>query len=440
MMTAALIIWIVIFIVAVNYCCLIAFFSIGLRKLSKQKPDDPLAGTLNHSSSISIIIAARNEEQHILKCLESIALQDYPKDLFELIIVNDQSEDTTGKIIDQFIESSPIDAKQLYTSGKGGKKEALRIGILASCGDKIITTDADCDVPPCWISEMDQCFQSTGAVFITGPVMMRPTYGFFNKFQCLEFNSLIASTAGSIGQSMPVMSNAANMGFSRDAYNEISTTKNYRPPQQPILAKKNSHSTEDSTHQKYTNRTKEDQAMDIMSQSIASGDDVFLMLAMKHHFGKSKIAFVNTPAAIVYTSTQLTLLDFIRQRLRWVSKSSGYRDWQVIFTAVSIFSLNLTLLLTTIVVILQVISILPDLSVPKYFLPAITGTLYLLKTLVDTLLLSPYLKKFGQYKLLWYLPVMELIVVLYTVVIGIAGNITSFSWKGRVINRNKSKL
>lgn len=437
MMTLALIILILIFIVAINYCSLILFFTSGLRKISLQDDIKLLPVNENHFNRISIIIAARNEEQNIMKCLSGIAMQDYPKDLFELIVVNDQSEDKTGEITDLFIASTPIKARQLYTTGKGGKKQALLTGILASTGDKIITTDADCEVPPCWIREMMRCFQSTGAVFITGPVMLKQTHGIFNKFQCLEFNSLIASTAGSIAQNMPVMSNGANMGFSREAYNEISIKEKRTHELDSLIVHEQSNSLKNSNYQQRDQNSVQSHALDIMNNNIASGDDVFLMLAMKHHFGKSKIAFVNTQNAIVYTNTQPTLHDFIRQRLRWVSKSSGYKDWQVIYTAISIFSFNLVLLLLTSTLLIQGFSFLLYDSFNGYILPAVTGAIYLLKILVDWLLISSYLNKFGQYILLRYLPIMEPLVVLYTVIIGLTGNFTTFRWKDRVIKRAK---
>jgi len=410
MMEIPILIWIVILITAVSYFLLISLFSWGFRKLPKHHSNDFFTEKEEYYHTMSIIIAARNEEQNILKCLRSIAIQDYPKDLFELIIVNDQSNDTTGNIVDHFIESTPIKARQLYTSGKGGKKEALRIGIIASKGSKVITTDADCVVSPCWIKEMNRCFQSTDAVYITGPVMMNPINGIFNKFQCLEFNSLIASTAGSIGLGMPIMCNGANMGFSLEAYHEL------------------------SAHQLPDVNAVGEKPADVMNQSIASGDDVFLMLAMKKYYGTNRIAFVNSFDAIVYTDTQQSIQAFINQRLRWVSKSSGYTDRQIIFTAVSIFSFNLVLLFLTIASILHAILMLTSPSAHGCILPAITCGLFLLKTLVDSILLSPYLRKFGQYKLLRILPIMEPLVMLYTVAIGIAGNFISFRWKDRVMS------
>ena len=51
---------------------------------------------------ISVIIAARNEEKFIGQCIESILNCNYPKELYEIIVVNDHSEDQTEEVIKNF--------------------------------------------------------------------------------------------------------------------------------------------------------------------------------------------------------------------------------------------------------------------------------------------------------------------------------------------------
>ncbi len=406
MMTLQIILFVLIWLITLNYILLILYFAHGLTKLPKNNINNHLSQNPSNFNSFTVIIAARNEENKIIKCLTSIALQDYPSELFEVIVVNDQSTDNTEQLINQFIDTASFKIRQLFTSGKGGKKEALRIGILASNNEKVITTDADCIVPHCWISEMNKWFQKTDAVFITGPVGLQPIKGFFNIFQCLEFNSLIASTAGSIGQGMPIMSNGANLGFDLKAYHTITETI----PQQ---------------------------SADLMSQNYASGDDVFMMLSFKRCYGSNKISFMNSSAGIVYTETQSTLRDFLSQRSRWVSKSRGYSDWQVIYTAISILCFNTILLASIFLAPIQGLSLFPATPECNYLILLSATILFTTKTIADAVLLSIYLKTFGQYKLMRFLPLMELPVSFYTVVIGIIGNFKSFEWKGRAISRNK---
>ena len=88
-----------------------------------------------------MIVACRNEEEKLPLLLDCIARQDYPKELFEVIIVDDNSTDKTFEIASEFAGST----KLIVLNNKGnGKKQAVRTGIEASSGNLIITTDADC--------------------------------------------------------------------------------------------------------------------------------------------------------------------------------------------------------------------------------------------------------------------------------------------------------
>ncbi|HRP43580.1 MAG TPA: glycosyltransferase, partial [Ginsengibacter sp.] len=107
---------------------------------------------------VSVIISARNEEKRIGKCLESLALQNYPPESFEIIVINDFSEDNTSQVVRSFsagfpqlrlIELSDFVRKEDIWSYK---KKAIETGISQAKGTLIITTDADCVMPRTWIS------------------------------------------------------------------------------------------------------------------------------------------------------------------------------------------------------------------------------------------------------------------------------------------------
>lgn len=411
---------IITLLITVNYCWIIISYTFGLRKLvSDSKVIKSVTGnhhsisskiiqqtrqeiTTNHKSFVSVIISARNEEKNIKKCLECLAKQDYNNEYFEVLIINDHSSDKTVDIIKTFILNGDIDVKLLHSSDTSGKKAALSAGYKVAKGELILTTDADCEVQPSWISAMNSAFNSSDALLITGPVMMFQGKGCFNKFQCIEFNSLIASTAGSIGLNRPIMSNGANMGFKRAALNELQM------------------------------RTALDKTVsNPMQNQRSSGDDVFLMLAFKNLFGKKSISFLNNPETVVYTFAQNTLKQFISQRLRWVSKSGGYRDPQVIYTALSIFIFNLLMLL----LVPAILILFFQNSYLVELLLKVLLVIFSLKTIVDYLLLYEYSSLFGQKKLLPYLFIFEPLVILYTVLVGILGNFLTFSWKGRIYKK-----
>ena len=106
----------------------------------------------NTQIKISIIVAAKNEEAKIENLLNSLSKLIYPKDRFEVIIVDDESKDNTADIVHNYIKDFS-NFKLISSSGKPypAKKGALSVGIKNSKFDYILTTDADCVVPPNWL-------------------------------------------------------------------------------------------------------------------------------------------------------------------------------------------------------------------------------------------------------------------------------------------------
>jgi len=93
---------------------------------------------------VSIILPARNEEKFIEKCLDSLIKQDY--DNYEIITINDSSNDSTGDIIKKYSEKFPkvvfVDAKP-KPDGWMGKNWACIEGYKKASGDLLLFTDAD---------------------------------------------------------------------------------------------------------------------------------------------------------------------------------------------------------------------------------------------------------------------------------------------------------
>ena len=122
----------------------------------------------NSYPSVSIIVPARNESQSIIKCLECLRSQNYPVDKFEIISVDDGSEDETGNILDQIAENNNlIQSVHIAVTQRNnkGKIHAIDEGIQHSKGDIIITTDADIWMESNWMSQMVKGFdKNTGLI------------------------------------------------------------------------------------------------------------------------------------------------------------------------------------------------------------------------------------------------------------------------------------
>ena len=141
---------------------------------------------------VSVIIAARNEEENIVKCLDSILEQSYPENNFEIIVVDDSSTDKTNWLIREY--AAKISQVRLVTlsehSKEIGKKNAIRTGVGLAKGELIVSTDADCVVGVNWLSSIVSLYTETNAKMIIGPVSFQDEQGVFEKMQSVEFMAL----------------------------------------------------------------------------------------------------------------------------------------------------------------------------------------------------------------------------------------------------------
>ena len=110
----------------------------------------------------SILIAARNEAGNIENILSDIIQQEYPRELFEIIVINDHSDDKTAEIVSFFQQGNVITLVNM-PEGLQGKKEALTEGIKLSKSELILTLDADCRITKKWLSTMVSFYAETNA-------------------------------------------------------------------------------------------------------------------------------------------------------------------------------------------------------------------------------------------------------------------------------------
>jgi cellulose synthase/poly-beta-1,6-N-acetylglucosamine synthase-like glycosyltransferase len=264
---------------------------------------------------------------------------------FELILVNDHSEDATRN----YIKTAQIHYPkiQLIDAVGHGKKNALREGILQSNGNLIITTDADCFPSYHWLESI-ACYQARyDCDLIICPVKLSGKENFFSYLQVLEFTSLVASAAGAAGMGMPILCNGSNLAFKKHIWFKC---------------------------------------MNNMHFEEQSGDDVFLLEAIKKRGGK--IRFLKSESAFVTTRQAETLMQLFKQRRRWSAKSRLYTDWQLITTALTILA----------ICILQII--LGVLSFHKPIYSLVFAALFLYKYILDSIFLST-VSKFFHLNYVW---------------------------------------
>ncbi|MCK4289004.1 MAG: hypothetical protein KAW86_07360, partial [Bacteroidales bacterium] len=152
---------------------------------------------------------------------------------------------------------------------------------------------------------------------------------------------------------------------------------------------------------------------------FVSGDDVFLLLKIRKKWGSSAINFLKNSDAVAYTGAKKSFREFISQRIRWVSKSSGYTDFSITTTALVVYLFNLGLLAGFVFGLFY------------YELLPVVLIMFIVKLVIDLPILIGITKFVRRRKLLWnYLP-LQIIYVIYISFMGIFGNFLKFEWKGR---------
>ncbi|MFH0865143.1 MAG: glycosyltransferase [Bacteroidota bacterium] len=375
------ILFFIIIIIAAIYTLLILFFTISWVKIPPyNKKTSPF------KTRVSVVIPVRNESSGIIRCLQSIASQDYPADLFEIIICDDSSTDDTVFLIKKHIHTQTkhqIKLLELSLNKLIFKKQAITEAVSAASGELIITTDGDCITNTKWISSIVSFYEEKKCVLIAGPVLFNNEKGKFNRLQSLEFMSLVASGLGSVSGNFPVMCNGANLAYTRDAFTEAGG---------------------------YISNTR-----------YASGDDIFLLFKIKKLYPR-KIGVLKSADAIVYTRSEKSLKNFLSQRMRWVSKSRGYRSFPALFTSVIVFLANFLILSG------GILSFFSNMIFTAFIVLSAAKCIVDLPILIS---ITGFAKR--RNLLMYYLP-LQVLYIIYVSLIGIAGNFAANTWKGRKIS------
>ena len=299
---------------------------------------------------VSVVVACRNEQKNLPSLLNSIARQNYPDYLFEVIIVDDNSTDKTFEIAEGF--NGITNLLTLYNKGKG-KKQALRTGITAAKGNLVLATDADCSMGENWIRIIAAFYELNRPDMIICPVQIESIPGFLRKFQELEFLSLQGITAASAISGEATMCNGANLAFTREAYLDHS---------------------------------------DNLHDEINSGDDIFLLHSLKKE-NRAKILWMESPDTMVTTNSTSTYRSFLKQRSRWISKGKTYKDRYTIVLGIATF----------VAVALQISYFIAWLIYPD--LIWVFLSILILKSIPDCLILLNTSRRYGKRNLMkWFLP------------------------------------
>ncbi len=347
----------------------------------------------NEIPFVSVVIAVRNEEEHIKNIMSDLLHQNYPKNRFEVIFVDDNSEDNTKKIIKDVCENeSNIKLIELKYKNENlsTKKLALSEGIKNSYGEIILTTDADCRLKSLWIESMVKNFTPECGMVVGFSQINEEDKedSLFIGLQALDFLSMMCAAAGATSLGYPLASSGQNLAYRKEAFQKV------------------------DGFSKIKHRI--------------SGDDTLLLQIIKKHTD-FKINFSFYKDSFVSTHPLKSLKEFLNQRTRWASNALYQRKMDILF-----FIYLIVLYLTNVgLIIFSLISVFYRTfgSIPIYCL--------LSKWIIDFIVLLKGTKIFNRPDLLKYFFIWEIFQPFYFAFVGIKGSIGKFTWKGRKYKKEK---
>jgi cellulose synthase/poly-beta-1,6-N-acetylglucosamine synthase-like glycosyltransferase len=366
------------------YLAIMAIYWLGWRKLKAYHlPKNNAPKTF-----ISVLIPARNEAENIGTCLESILLGNFPKTHYEIIVIDDHSEDETAQIVLNYSKnhqnirliklSEHLNPDEKLQSPK---KKAVETAIKQAKGTLIVTTDADCVVLPDWLSLIVAAFEEYSPKMIAAPVVFHKEKNLLQWFQSLDFVGMMGITGAGIHWGFQRMGNGANLAYTKAVFEEVNGFEGV--------------------------------------DDRASGDDMYLLQKVANRYPDG-IFFLKNKEARVFTEAKSDWRGFVQQRIRWGSKNAAYPEkWVTILLALVFF------FCWTLVINIFLLPFFTELR--RLFIFQI-----IVKMGIDFLFLREMSLFFNKKNLLrWFIPSCFMHIV-YIAFVGLMSQLVkNYEWKGR---------
>jgi len=327
----------------------------------------------------------RDEIENIESFLHSIESQNYPFEYFELIMIDDHSEDITASFIDEYAKDSKMNIHVLsLDQGSDSKKKAIELGIKSSKGEIIVTSDVDTTRAKYWLRSISNKYSNTTSSMTVAPVALINQGSFLSAFQSIEFAILQYIGLCYAKNDNPVLCNGANLVYEKKEFVQKGGFEN--------------------------------------NLKYASGDDIFLMYSFK----KDKFSTVDVLAdtnALVQSFTLPNYKRLLSQKVRWASKLKGIKDNGLCFlSALSFVSWSYCILAVFIEIIY-----LQSLFISLIFI--------LLKMTLDYSMAHRFVKKYNQEYTSTHFVLSFLLYPFYYFLILVMSIFTKPHWKGRSLKQ-----
>lgn len=335
-------------------------------------------------TKISIIIAARNEEDNIGRLLDSIQAQKYPDKLFEILVVDDFSTDETASIVKNYDGVKYFHLQEWVGDdfSNSFKKKAISEAVQQAQGELIITTDADCIVGEYWLQAIASFYVQNDYRAIAGPVLFTETGTLLNIFQELDFIAMQGITAAVLSAKKGAMCNGANFIYTKRAFEEVNGYEGI--------------------------------------DHLASGDDMMLMHKFVQRF-PDQVSYLKNSDAIVLTNAMTTMKGFIQQRIRWASKNKSLADRKIQIVLLLSWLMNASLLVAAFSLLQR----------PDNFLFVLL--LFIIKGFAEYFFSGDVARFFNRKKRLPFLFILQPLHIIYMTFVGLLGMFNTYTWKQRKV-------
>lgn len=276
------------FIILLSFFYLVVIFSLFKAILANAKRNN------FEYVKFSIIIAAKNEEKNISQTLNSLINQNYPQELYEIIIVDDNSTDNTYSIAFEYSQKySSIKVLKAENKTLPAKKGVLDIGVKNSQYDYILITDADCIAEKDWLISMAKTF-SNGYDIVVGKAPFFNQNNFTSLISLYENLKTFIVSHFAISINFAYTATARNFGYTKTIYHKINGYNN-------------------------------------TLDTLSGDDDMFIREATKHN---AKICGLYYENSSVFSYPKNNLKEYYQQKARHTSTSFYYQTKHQIFLSI----------------------------------------------------------------------------------------------------------
>ncbi len=258
--------------------------------------EGPTAGMPDNWPTIALLVAFRNEEKNITRCVEALKALDYPRDCLTVFLLDDQSEDNSAHIVKKAIEGYPhmryIHVDRFF-KGLTGKMNAVALGITMTDAELIATTDADCAPNPQWLKTLAAHFNSSVAM-VSGFTLIAPDTAnrLLNRMQQMDWLFIQSLAVGSANAGTPISVIGNNLMYRRSVYNALG-------------------------------------GFEKIGFSVDEDHALMKEIIRKTHY---QVRYLNTPESAVPSLGYDRFTDFVNQRIRWARGGLNARPfaWLVV--------------------------------------------------------------------------------------------------------------